>query len=274
MSRSVLPSASHVFSWYADAAKTIGVIKISRPRVKNCLNFQTYTELNDTLLHFQDDPDVLAVIITGEGDEYFTSGTDVREGAPMLPSRLIVRTLMMTLVHYTKILIGAVNGHAIGIGVTMLTYCDFVFCTPSTTFRTPFMALGIVPELGASVTFQALMGKTVANDLLLRGKTIDANRALSVGFVTEIVPSAGFLDGVVKLAAEVTGQLHARHSLLLFKDQLNRLGPVSRQQILAAIDTEYVEIDRRHRTGELRDLGEEYVAYLKEKKKALQNSKL
>ncbi|CAK4077654.1 unnamed protein product [Aphanomyces euteiches] len=263
----VIPSATHVESWYA--SKTVGVIKINRPRVKNSINQQTYSELNDALLFFQDDANVLVVVLTGEGDEYFSSGTDVNEAKPgMVASRTVTRTLMTTIVNFPKILIGAINGHAIGIGVTMLVYCDFVFSVPYATFRTPFLELGIVPEFGSSLTFPALFGKVAANDLLLRCKTLDANRALAVGLVTEIVPSLGFRETVLKLTEDITTQLHAKHSLLTFKEQMGRLGPLTKQQIFATIDTEFVEIDRRYRTGEIFELGKAYVAQLKQRKNA------
>ncbi|RHY01000.1 hypothetical protein DYB36_003016 [Aphanomyces astaci] len=259
----VLPTAQHVHGWYSNTSNTVGVVKIIRPRVKNCLSMQTYHELSDHLQFFQADADVLAVIVTAEGDEYFTSGTDVRELDPQsVPSQSSARTLMRTILNFTKVLVGAVNGSAIGIGVTMLLHCDFVFAVPHATFRTPFMGLGIVPEFGSSVTFPALLGKAATNDLLLRGKTLDASRAVSVGLVTEVVPAAGFHSAVVGLTEQVTGQLHAKRSLLQFKAQIQRLGPLTKQQVVAAIEAEYEEIDRRFRSGEIVELGMAYLAQL------------
>ncbi|KAH9087459.1 hypothetical protein Ae201684P_000866 [Aphanomyces euteiches] len=245
----VIPSATHVESWYA--SKTVGVIKINRPRVKNSINQQTYSELNDALLFFQDDANVLVVVLTGEGDEYFSSGTDVNEAKPgMVASRTVTRTLMTTIVNFPKILIGAINGHAIGIGVTMLVYCDFVFSVPYATFRTPFLELGIVPEFGSSLTFPALFVR-----LLPMTSSFDARHWTR----TELWLS---------LTEDITTQLHAKHSLLTFKEQMGRLGPLTKQQIFATIDTEFVEIDRRYRTGEIFELGKAYVAQLKQRKNA------
>ncbi|KAF0683276.1 Aste57867_24708 [Aphanomyces stellatus] len=260
----VLPSASHVVGWYADASKKVGVMKINRPRKKNCLSTQTYNELTEHLLYFENDPDILAVVLTSDGDEYFTSGTDVSEGiaGSAVPSAGAPRTFMGTIVSFSKILIAAVNGHAIGIGVTLLMYCDFVYSVPHATFRTPFMALGIVPEFGSSVTFPALLGKTAANDLLLRSKTFDMDRAVRCGLVSDVVPTAGFLDAVVRIAVDIANQLNAHASLLLFKQQLNKLGPLTKQQVLFAIDSEYEVMDRRVRNGEFAPLGMAYLAQL------------
>ncbi|ETW03129.1 hypothetical protein H310_05551 [Aphanomyces invadans] len=242
----VLPEAKHVVGVYANTAKTIGVIKIARPRVRNCLSLQTYSELHDHFHLFEKDAAVLAVIFTAEGDEFFTSGTDVGElGRLNAESLAMIRSIMLTLVNYPKILVAAVNGHAIGLGVSMLPYCDFAFAVPHATFRTPFMALGIVPDFGSSVTFPAMLGKVATNDLLLRGRKIDASRAVTTGLVTEIVPAHDFQSAVVALTEEVTGQLHANRSLLLFKKQIQRLRPLTKQHIIAAIDHELDEINRR-----------------------------
>ncbi|RHY34677.1 hypothetical protein DYB32_000751 [Aphanomyces invadans] len=151
---------------------------------------------------------------------------------------------MLTLVNYPKILVAAVNGHAIGLGVSMLPYCDFAFAVPHATFRTPFMALGIVPDFGSSVTFPAMLVRSTFLCSIHRF-SIDASRAVTTGLVTEIVPAHDFQSAVVALTEEVTGQLHANRSLLLFKKQIQRLRPLTKQHIIAAIDHELDEINRR-----------------------------
>jgi len=85
---------------------------------------------------------------------------------------------MMTMIAFPKVIVAAVNGPAIGIGVTLLLHCDLVYCTRNATFWVPFTRIALVPEFCASVTFVEVMGVARANELLLMGKKIDAERAV------------------------------------------------------------------------------------------------
>ena len=88
-----------------------------------------------------------------------------------------------------KPMIAAVDGIAVGVGTTMLFHCDLVYATPGSTFRTPFLDLGLVPEAGSSLLAPQRMGYARAFELLALGETFSAERALAAGLVNAIVPA-------------------------------------------------------------------------------------
>ena len=144
-------------------ANNILVAQLDRPRVKNAVNLQVYEELIDAIREFEGDAALHALVITGKGP-FFTSGADLTEvyqhmqtGAFEAPSRGTARRFMEALLGCTKIVVAAVNGPAVGIGVTLLLHCDFVFAAENATFWTPFMRIGIVPEFAASYTFPRVL---------------------------------------------------------------------------------------------------------------------
>ncbi len=94
---------------------------------------------------------------------------------------------MMALLAFEKVFVAAVNGPAVGIGVTLLMHCDLVYCTNTATFWVPFTRIALVPEFCSSVTFVEAMGMSHANELLLLGKKIDSERAVLDRIVSGIV---------------------------------------------------------------------------------------
>lgn len=98
---------------------------------------------------------------------------------------------MMALIRFTKPFVAAVNGPAVGIGVTLLLHCDLVYCTKEATFWVPFTRIALVPEFCSSVTFVEACGLVRANELLLLGKKIDAKRAVENRIVCDVVEGAG-----------------------------------------------------------------------------------
>ena len=96
-----------------------------------------------------------------------------------------------------KPIVAMVRGAAIGIGATMLSLCDFVYCTPETYFSTPFMSTYQCPEGSSSYNFPKLMGQRKANDMILTEMVLTSQEALKLGFVNEIVtdfPKTDFFD--------------------------------------------------------------------------------
>jgi len=94
---------------------------------------------------------------------------------------------MMALLAFEKVFVAAVNGPAVGIGVTLLMHCDLVYCTGNATFWVPFTRIALVPEFCSSMTFVEAMGMSNANELLLLGKKINAERAVLDRIVSGIV---------------------------------------------------------------------------------------
>jgi peroxisomal 3,2-trans-enoyl-CoA isomerase len=101
-------------------------------------------------------------------------------------------------IRFPKILVGAVNGPAVGIAVTTLSFCDAIYASTNATFATPFTSLGQSPEACSSYLFPRIMGPKVANEVLLFGRSLTADEAKSVGFVTDVIGAREFKEEVAK----------------------------------------------------------------------------
>jgi len=109
----------------------------------------------------------------------------------------ITKEFIRALIDFDKILIAAVNGPAVGIMVTTLTLCDFVYAAQSATFVTPFTRLALCPEGCSSFLFPLLMGYTKANELLLLNPKITAIQAEKLNLITQAYLDKNLIDEVI-----------------------------------------------------------------------------
>ncbi|EGZ09847.1 hypothetical protein PHYSODRAFT_361865 [Phytophthora sojae] len=231
----------------------IYVAEMRRPRAKNAFNDALYQQLTAALDEFEADDSLQAFVLTGHGD-YFTSGADVKETAAILgdgtirpPSKSPSHAFMHKMLDCKKLLVAAVNGPAIGIGVTLLMHCDLVYAADSATLWTPFLRIGVVPEFASSYTFPHLLGPTVANNLVIRSKVYKAQEALDAKIVGEVFPTNGFLETVLaELTPLVTNRFN-RTSLPVYKSLLRR---ERAPKIREALFYEFEQLDRRAASGE------------------------
>jgi enoyl-CoA hydratase/carnithine racemase len=169
----------------------VATLRINRPEKKNALNLAMYAALADGLIECERDPQVRAVLLCGAGNT-FTAGNDLHDFAtrpaesPDAPATRFLRALSQA----QKPLVAAVDGNAIGIGVTMLLHCDFVFASDRARLRTPFVDLGLVPEAASSLLLPRLIGHQRAAELFLLCDVIDADKALRYGLVGAVLPAA------------------------------------------------------------------------------------
>mmetsp|Transcript_388 Transcript_388/g.659 ORF Transcript_388/g.659 Transcript_388/m.659 type:complete len:287 (-) Transcript_388:166-1026(-) len=168
------------------------LVALSRPKVKNAFSDGLYLDLIAMLEAATVDDSISAVVLTGSGS-YFSSGADLNgnflpeDGASRDTLSKPAGRFMMALLAFPKVIAAAVNGPAVGIGVTTLLHCDLCYCTPNATFWVPFTRLALVPEFSSSATFVETMGLAKANDLLLLGKKIDATKAVDWNICSEVV---------------------------------------------------------------------------------------
>jgi len=167
--------------------EAVCLVSINRVERRNALDVATYQQLSNTLLKAERDDDVRVVVIAGEG-AHFTAGNDLEdffrlEGAASVPGIDFLRLLA----GLSKPVIAAVEGYAIGIGTTLLLHCDLAYAGRDSTYRLPFVSLGLVPEGASTYWLPRLAGSKKASDLLLFGDAFTAEVALEVGFLTEMV---------------------------------------------------------------------------------------
>ncbi|CAL8125615.1 unnamed protein product [Orchesella dallaii] len=204
--------SSKLESDYVSVNVEHGVRKIvlNRPQAKNALRFDMVEKIGLALLEASTDSATKLVTLTGVGD-YFTSGNDLNnwditnqtlEEMKERGRTSIINHFLKGLLECTKPIIALVNGPAIGVGATMLPFCDQVLASDKAFFATPFTAIGIVPEVCSSYLFPKIMGYSKANDVLLFGHRLTAEEAQTCGFITKVFPSDVFADSCQKLIHE------------------------------------------------------------------------
>lgn len=210
----------------------IATITIDRPDKKNAITGAMYEAMVAGFRRAAADKSVRVVIVTGAGDA-FTAGNDLKDFADprFVQPDSPVLAFMQTLAAYEKPVIAAVNGLAVGIGVTMLLHCDLVYVADSASFSTPFTALGLVPEFASTLLFPMIAGRVRATEALLLGKPFLAAEAVVMGIANAVLPAAELMPHAQlvarKFAALPPGSV--RESKRLLKQAL---GPAVQEAIM------------------------------------------
>lgn len=183
------------------------IIRFARPAKKNALTVAMYERLNEALAEAAADKTVRAVVF-GSTSETFTAGNDLGDfmGNPPTGEDSPVFRFIFGLATFEKPLIAAVDGKGIGLGLTMLLHCDFVYVTERTSLVAPFVNLGLVPEAASSLLLPKLIGHARAAEVLLLGEPVTAQQALAWGLVNAIVTP----DQVLPRALETAKKLAER----------------------------------------------------------------
>lgn len=171
---------------------------LSRPERLNALDSALYHALAEALEAGDRDADIRAIRLTGEGGS-FCAGNDLRDfldydGSP--EGLAGPRRLLLTLAGLETPLLAGVQGHAVGIGTTLLLHCDQVICSEEAKLRLPFTRLGVVPEGGSSKLLVEWLGHPRAFDLLVMGESCDAATARQLGLVNRVVERAALEEAL------------------------------------------------------------------------------
>lgn len=158
-------------------------LRLNRPRALNAFNSTMYRQVGEKIKQYNSRSDIRIILLTGNG-KTFCAGMDIREASKTKDIRTVIsesQVFMNALMDCPHIVIAAVFGHIIGIGVTMLLHCDFVLAHPASCFETPFSSVGIVPEFASSYLFPHMLGASLASRFLLRGECISAKEMEHAG---------------------------------------------------------------------------------------------
>jgi enoyl-CoA hydratase/carnithine racemase len=182
-------------------------LQLNRPEKKNALTRAMYTRLSDTLEAADADDSIRVIVLHGAGDA-FTSGNDLRDFLEEPPRDQDHPTFRFILAvsRVRTPLVAAVQGSAVGIGTTLLLHCDLVYAAENARFHTPFVDLGLVPELASSLTLPAVAGHQRAAEMLLLGAPIDAQRGVQLGFVNAVVPAERLLETAMQAARAIAAK--------------------------------------------------------------------
>lgn len=248
----------------------IGIIRFNRPEVLNALAQDLSEELCDLLPRLNQIEDLRVVIFTGEG-KAFSAGGDLqgflerynahaeKGGAPELFRNKVPRALLDVEVP----LIAAINGPAVGGGLTLSLICNLRIASENARFGAAFARVGLAPEYGSSFLLSRIVGLTRASELILTARIFDAKEALSYGLVTEVVSPDDLLPRAQELAKEISA-----HSPLAVK--------MCKRVLLHGLDCnlkqalDYEEMVETHCFSSL-DHRESVKAFLEKRKPVFQN---
>jgi enoyl-CoA hydratase/carnithine racemase len=168
----------------------IAIFTINQPPV-NTINLETWRQLHQTMVDFRDNPELWVGIITGTGEKYFCGGADLKDTVPFIKEHGISPqespATPMRGLDLWKPLIAAINGTALGGGLEIVLACDIRIASETARLGTPEVILGLIPGWGGTQRLPRMIPWCKAAQLLLTGKSIDAQEAYRIGLVNEIV---------------------------------------------------------------------------------------
>ena len=188
----------------------------ARPEKKNAITSAMYEALIDVLDTAEQDAGVGAVVLSGKGG-VFTAGNDINDFIAIATGAVGSRDprdfpgwrFISRLADFSKPLIAAVQGSAIGIGTTLCFHCDLVYAASDARFDMPFVNLGLVPEAGSSLLAPERFGRAKAAEYLLLGEPFDAKTACRLGLVNEVLPEVALLPHAMGRAAALAAKPRA-----------------------------------------------------------------
>jgi enoyl-CoA hydratase len=191
----------------------IATVTLNRPKVLNALSPDLIREVNTALGELDSDENVRAVVLTG-GPRVFAAGADIGDMADRSAVEQLRRDQTgrwAGIAAFSKPLIAAVNGYALGGGCELALMCDLIIAGDSARFGQPEVNLGIIPGAGGTQRWPRTAGKYAAMEAMLSGAPVTARRAYELGLVNKVVPA----EMTVELAKRMARQLAEKPPLAL-----------------------------------------------------------
>ena len=188
----------------------IVTITINRPKALNALNQGVLNELDDFFTNY-DSQQVKGVVITGSGDRAFVAGADIKEFSGLDKNIAKercekVHNLYFKIERYSKPVIAAVNGFALGGGCELAMSCHIRVAGEKALFGQPEVNLGILPGYGGTQRLVQLIGKGKALELMMTTEMIDAETAKSLGLANHVVPQGEEVNKAKELINTIAGK--------------------------------------------------------------------
>jgi enoyl-CoA hydratase len=192
-----------------EQSDNIAVVTINRPRVRNALNWDAMYALSAAVDRAVESPDLRAIVLTGAGQRAFISGGDLRDLHGKMTQNDGFRqhdVMTVTLDRLAALpmpIIAALNGAARGGGCEVALACDLRVAAEDATLGFAQIGMGVTPGWGGAKRLFELIGYSQAMDLLLTGRVIEAQEALTLGLVNRIAGPGDALAGALALAEEI-----------------------------------------------------------------------
>ncbi|WP_335921189.1 enoyl-CoA hydratase [Shewanella chilikensis] len=224
------------------------VLTINNPPA-NTWTAESLNELRLKVEELNNDPDIYALVLTGEGEKFFSAGADLKlfadgdKGNAATMARCFGEAFE-TLSAFRGVSIAAINGYAMGGGLEVALACDIRIAEEQAQLALPEATVGLLPCAGGTQNLTALVGEGWAKRMILCGERIDAAKAREIGLVEEIVGKGEALSAAIALATKAAKQ--SPSSVTVCK-QLIQAGrnmpraqalPLERELFVALFDTQ------------------------------------
>lgn len=187
--------------------ESVAIITLNRPEAMNAWNSAMARDLGHALAALDKDDAVRAVVITGAG-RTFCAGADLSGEAWALntenreDARAALAFPAVMPYQIRKPVLAAINGHAIGVGITFPMTCDIRIVAEDAKIQFAFVRRGLTPEVGSHVIVARVAGLSVAADLMLSGRMISGREMARLGLASEAMPAADVLPATLERARE------------------------------------------------------------------------
>lgn len=182
----------------------IAVVTIDHPPA-NAWNRATTEEFQSVVDELEKDKDTRVIILTGAGEKCFSAGFDVTDVANAQVTSPMARALWTRIDRFTKPVIAAINGYALGGGLELALVCHFRIMTddPNVTVGLTELNLGIIPGWGGTQRLPRLVGRARAMDMILFSKRVGPREALDMGLVNQLSRPGNLMDDAFELARKL-----------------------------------------------------------------------
>ena len=200
----------------------VGLLTLNRPKALNALNTTVLKEVVTALQHFDNDPKIGAIVLTGS-EKAFAAGADIKEMQPKSYMDAFMEDFFAGWEAMTRIrkpIVAAVAGYALGGGCELAMMCDFIIAADNAKFGQPEITLGVMPGMGGSQRLTRFVGKSKAMDMCLTGRMMDAEEAERSGLVSRVVPLGELLEETLKAATKIAD--FSLPAVMMTKEAVNR----------------------------------------------------
>ena len=188
----------------------VAILTLNRPEKRNALNSELRGALLQSLDKIASDASVRAIVVTGAGDKAFVAGADIGEfegRTPVDQYRVMKQaTIFDAVERIAKPVIAAINGFCLGGGMELALACDIRVASSAAKFGQPEVNLGIIPGGGGTQRLPRIVGLGSAMKMILTGDMVDANEALRIGLVEEVVAPDQLMTRAVALAEMIASK--------------------------------------------------------------------
>lgn len=197
-----------------EVADQVATITLNRPAKMNAYTAAMGREIADTMLRADEDAHVRVIILTGAGDRAFCAGADIGgfaqdiraregEGSREFHERRHAIPLPVLMRNLSKPTIAALNGYALGVGLTMTLLCDVRIASENAKLGVIFGRVGLMAELGSTYLLPRQIGFARAAEMMLTGKQYSAAECLQMGLISQLTPTGQVMTKARELAVEM-----------------------------------------------------------------------